>query len=489
MSLIFSYTPKTRRTTSIRTAPLGQPTKHYSVFSLLVMVGVVLSLSACQSTLRQIKDCKVGDWSLIGNKDGTQGLPANFAERREFCEGVDSEKIKTESAGLYQVGWEAGNHQFWYKLGQTDGAFPRTPAYFEAQLQSKLVLDKKTPSNRPAYQAGWVEGNASYWRSLGDQDGVAGLAASHEQQRLAQAGEIPFNADAYKAAWQLGNQAYWTRLGFLDAQQGVSDQAFAQHAASAQARAVLVRQDAYQLAWDKEIVEYWKRTAWADATQGWDRYMRRVDAKKRNLKFVEDAYQTMWEQRLQAYWRDAGRDDGFGHAQRLEERIANARNDKVFVLEQTKEIYLQAWQAENARYCSPENAFQFGRDSRYFEWSVCVPTQQARARHAYENGQQFQLVWRDRERVERDIREAVDYREELESQLRRLDKESRKDQAIIKDNKDKQAVDDAVQREKRREQERHTLSRRLRDAAHRLDDLESRRHRLEQRLSQLQRSI
>lgn len=450
---------------------------------------LALGLVACQSTMRQIKDCKQGDWSVIGSKDGVAGLSANYEERRSFCASVDNEKIKAESASLYQLGWEAGNRKWWHTLGVSDGNTPRPASYFDQQIHSEFVREHKTPTNRPAYLEGWSQGNASYWRSIGDQDGVAGQPATLEQQRQANAGDIPFNASAYQDAWKLGNQAYWTRMGYLDAKAGVSDAMLAQHRKAAEAKAVLVRPDAYQLAWDTEIIEYWKRQAWDDATNGWDRYMRRVDAKSRGVKFEEAAYQSMWEKRLQEYWADAGRDDGFGKPQRIEERMANARNDKVFVLEQTREIYLQAWIAENARYCSPENAFGFGRASHYFEWSVCVPQLQARARHAYESGQKFQITLRDKERVERDIRETLDDRNDFERQLRHLDKESRKDQDIIKENKDKTAVDEANNREKRRDKERRELNHRRRDANNRLDDLESRRFRLEDRLNQLQRGI
>lgn len=461
--------------------------KNLLTIGLFCLFG--LTLSGCQSTMRQIKDCKQGDWNVIGNKDGVKGLPANFEERRSFCAGVDGDKIKAESASLYQSGWASGNAQFWQKLGETDGRFPRPATYYQTQIRSESVLENKTPLNPIAYDTGWRQGNADYWISIGDQDGVAGLATSVETQRAANAGDIVFNQTAFQTGWQRGNQAYWTRLGFEDARQGISDKILQQHVQAAKERQVLVRSDAYQIAWDTEIIEYWKRTAWEDATNGWDRYMRRVDAKKRELKFVEDAYQSMWENRLQAYWRDAGKDDGFGKPQRIEERIANARRDKVFVLDQTKDIYLQAWNAENMRYCSPENAFGFGRQSQYFEVSVCHVTVQARVKNAYGNGQKFEITWREKERVERDIRYALDRRNDLDYRIRQLDKDSRKDQDIIKNSKDQNAVKDATNREKRRDQEQHDLRRSIRDLNRSLDDLDAWRYRHEERLAQLQRSI
>ncbi len=460
---------------------------HLKNIFIIVLLG--LSLSACQSTMRQIKDCKQGDWNLIGNKDGLKGLPANFEERRSFCAGVDGDKIKAESASFYQAGWVSGNTQFWQKLGEADGRFPRPATYYQTQIQSEPVTENKTPLNPDAYHSGWRQGNADYWSALGDQDGVAGLPASIEAQRLANAGDIPFSSTAFQSGWARGNQAYWTRLGYEDARQGVSDKMLQQHVKAAEERQVLIRRDAYQLAWDTEIVEYWKRTAWEDATSGWDRYMRRVDAKRRDIKFVEEAYQAMWESRLQAYWRDAGKDDGFGKPQRIDERIANARKDKVFVIEQSRDLYLQAWNAENMRYCSPENAFSFGRQSQYFEVSVCHMTLQARVKHAYGNGQKYEITWREKERVERDIRYALDRRNDADYRIRQLDKDSRKDQDIIKNSKDQNAVKEASNREKRRDQERHDIRRSIRDLNRSLDDLESWRFRHEERLDQLQRSI
>lgn len=457
---------------------------HLFMFALLS-----LGLTGCQSTMRQIKDCKQGDWNVIGNKDGIKGLPANFEERRSFCAGVDGDKIKTESAAFYQTGWENGNAQFWQKLGEADGRLPRPANYYQTQIRSENIVDNKTSLNPVAYDIGWKQGNADYWNAIGDQDGVGGLAATIETQRAANAGDIAFNSAAFQAGWQRGNQAYWTRLGFEDARQGISDKMLQQHIQAAKERLVLVRSDAYQIAWDAEIVEYWKRIAWEDATNGWDRYMRRVDAKKRELKFVEEAYQAMWENRLLAYWRDAGKDDGFGQPQRIEERIANARKDKVFVIDQTREVYLQAWNAENMRYCSPESAFGFGRQSQYFEVKVCHATVQARVKHAYDNGQKYEITWREKERVERDIRYALDRRNDADYRIRQLDKDSRKDQDIIKNSKDQNAVKDATNREKRRDQERHDIRRSIRDLNRSLDDLEAWRFRHEERLDQLQRSI
>nr|WP_314858777.1 DUF2799 domain-containing protein [uncultured Undibacterium sp.] len=470
--------------------PLNAHLKNLLIVGSFGLFGLFgLTLSGCQSTMRQIKDCKQGDWNVIGNKDGVKGLPANFEERRSFCAGVDGDKIKTESAGFYQSGWASGNTQFWQKLGETDGRFPRPATYYQTQIRSESVVENKTPLNPTAYDTGWRQGNADYWSSIGDQDGVAGLAASIETQRATNAGDIAFNQNAFQAGWQRGNQAYWTILGFEDARQGNSDKMLQRHVQAAKERQVLVRSDAYQIAWDTEIVEYWKRTAWEDATNGWDRYMRRVDAKKRELKFVEDAYQAMWENRLQAYWRDAGKDDGFGKPQRIEERIANVRKDKVFVIDQTRDIYLQAWNAENMRYCSPENAFGFGRQSHYFEVNVCHVTVQARVKNAYGNGQKYEITWREKERVERDIRYALDRRNDVDYRIRQLDKDSRKDQDIIKNSKDQNAVKDATNREKRRDQEQHDLRRSIRDLNRSLDDLESWRYRHEARLDQLQRSI
>lgn len=442
-------------------------------------------LGACQGTMRQISDCKQGDWSAIGVKDGEKALVSDYDARRKFCSYVDSDKIKSESQMQYQLGWEKGNFQFWKLLGVADGRMPQPQSYFSVQLQAKKIIENKTPPNQSAYAEGWRSGNADYWRSLGDLDGAAAKPASAEQQRLSNAGQIEFNSAAYQEGWRNGNQAYWTRLGFLDAQAGVSDSQFASHVQAARQQGVLVREDAYRAAWDLEIVEYWKKIAWADATNGWDVYMRRIDAKKRALKFIESEYLAMWEARLQQYWRDAGKDDGYGKPNQWQQRFANARNDKVFVAAQSKEEYERAWMAENRRYCSPENAFQFGRQAHYFALEVCQPEQQSRARHAFDSGEKYTQVLAQRNRVEHDLRHTMERRNDATIRFKRLEHELRKDQG----NKERVITKDTESNDRRRERELAELRRIIVEINHAYQDLEHWRYLYNEQLETLERGI
>lgn len=456
-----------------------------NLLKFLPILFLSLLLGACQGTLRQITDCKQGDWGVIGAKDGEKGLLADYDARRKFCSYVDSDKIKAESMSQYQSGWERGNFQFWKLLGVADGRVPQAVSFFSVQLHSEKITENKTPANQAAYVEGWRVGNADYWRGLGDQDGVAGKPASIEKDRVANAGAIEFNLNAYQEGWRNGNQAYWTRLGFLDAQAGISDNQFSNHAQAAHQQGVLVREDAYRAAWDLEIIAYWKKTAWNDATSGWDMYMRRVDAKKRGLKFVESEYVAMWESRLQQYWRDAGKDDGYGKANQWELRSANARNDKVFIAANSRENYQQAWNAENVRYCSPMNAFQFGRQSQYFAVEVCLPDQQGRARHAFENGEKYTHVLRERDRVEHELRHTMERRNELAIRLRRLESELRRDY----ENKDRVITKETESNDKRRERECSELRRAIGQLNREYQDLEHWRYLYNEQLEQLERGI
>ena len=447
--------------------------------------ALAILLTGCASTMRDIRDCKQGDWTQIGQKDGEAGSPAKFEDRRDFCAHYDEEKIKKESGALYLKGWQTGNYQFWNKLGFTDGRAPRPAAYYTQQVGNEKIVKNKTPLNPAAYEAGWQSGNAEYWIAIGDQDGVAGRPSNSELERQQAAGEITFRRDAYRQGWDRGNTAYWTRMGTEDAHNGVSDKQFFEHQKQANLKGLLVRENAYRTAWDKEIVEYWKRTAWADATNGWDVYMRRVDARKRDVKFAEAEYQAMWEQRLRQYWTDAGRDDGFGKPNQLEQRMANARNDKLFVLPTTKEDYMQAWLAENARYCSPQNAFEFGRRSAYYALNVCNAVMVGRAQHGYASGERYENVMRERVRVERDLSSMIERRRDVEDRLNRLERDIKRD----RDNKDRPKNDENAKIDKKREQERDDLSRTIRDFNRKIDDLQMWRMRYTDQLESIMRSL
>jgi hypothetical protein len=57
----------------------------------------------------------------------------------------------------------------------------------------------------------------------------------------------------------------------------------------------------------------------------------------------------------------------------LDQRIANASRDGVFSIPGTQDAYTNAWRQENARYCTPDNAFERGRGSIGMAVEVCAP--------------------------------------------------------------------------------------------------------------------
>ena len=208
------------------------------------------SLTGCQSTRVRVHDCKVGDWGVIGNKDGDQGLDPRFDERRKFCADVDDVKISADANNNYRAGWEQGNFQYWLRLGTKDGAAAKAITHFMEQSTTEVSKKNRTPSNQFAYQQGWAIGNANHWRILGDKDGQAGQPASMENARAAAGLQIGFNRLSYLDGWQAGNQSYWGHLGYLDAHDGRADTEFKQHAAVAKREGVQLREDAYLSAWN-----------------------------------------------------------------------------------------------------------------------------------------------------------------------------------------------------------------------------------------------
>ncbi|CAN5836558.1 hypothetical protein BH11PSE12_BH11PSE12_00800 [soil metagenome] len=454
---------------------------------LLTLAGVCMlaSVTGCQSTMLRVNDCKAGDWGMIGNKDGDQGLEQRFEERRKFCANIDEAKINQESMNYYRAGWEQGNFQFWRRLGEQDGVAARSVSHFADQAASEIVKKNNTPLHQLAYQQGWNSGNADYWRGLGDQDGAAGHPASGENARATEGQAIGFNRLSYLEGWQAGNQAYWTRLGYLDAHEGRPDSLIKQHVAAARQAGVQVRDDAYHVAWDKEIIEYWKKLAWEDATQGRDVNTRRTDAKNRGLKFSELEYKRMWDQRLVQYWQDAGKDDGYGKPNQLEERMANARNDQVFIIPQTRDLYQQAWVEQNARYCNVDNAFAYGRRNHRMAFEVCVGAQQSRVRRAWAGGQEYESVLQQQSYRNDEMQRLGQRRSEAESRLAHIERDMRKDQ----DDKNRVKTTDTANVDRKREQERQELREFLRRTYNEFEDLRRWNFRFEQQLQQIKRDI
>lgn len=453
--------------------------------TLLLLATVVFSLSACQGTMLRVNDCKAGDWGVIGNKDGDQGFDPRFEERKKFCANVDEGKIKADSAGNYQAGWEQGNFQYWRRLGTQDGLAAKPVSSFAGQAASESVKKNNTPLHQLAYKQGWISGNADYWRGVGDQDGVAGHPASGENARAAEGQAIGFNRLSYLDGWRVGNQAYWTRLGYLDAHDGKPDGEFKQHALAAQQAGLQVQEVAYRTAWELEIIEYWKKLAWDDATQGRDVNTRRADAKQRGLKFSEDAYKRMWEQRLVQYWQDAGKEDGYGKPNQLEDRMANARRNSVFVIAQTRDVYQQAWTEQNARYCSVDNAFAFGRSNQRMAVEVCAAAQQNRVRRALMNGQEYETVLQQQNFRNAELQRLAERRNEAEYRLARIERDIKRDQ----DDKNRIANADSANNDRKREQEKRELREFLRRSYDEFEDLRRWNFRYEQQLQQIKRDI
>lgn len=452
---------------------------------LLSILALASSLSACQTTLNKMHDCKAGDWGVIGNKDGEQGYDPRYEERRQFCAVIDGDKIKAESAANYQAGWEQGNFQYWRHLGIEDGRAAYAVAYFETQALSKNVEKNHTPLNQAAYQQGWVSGNADYWRAAGDQDGVAGKPASAENARAVEGQSIGFNRVSYLEGWQAGNQAYWTRLGYLDAHEGVPEQEFNKHASAARQAGVQVQEAAYRLAWNQEIIEYWRRLAWDDAMQGRDVNTRQADARQRGLKFSEPEYKQRWEQRLIQYWQEVGRQDGFGKPNQLEQRMANARADNVFVIAPTRELYQQAWSEQNTRYCSVDNAFLYGRKNNRMAFEVCALNPQNRARRAWDGGQEYEIVLKKQRAHHDEIAYLLNRHSDAGRRLEQIERNIQRDQ----ESKDRITNEDTVKSERARERERHELREYLRRLQRQIEDLRRWDFRYEQQLQQIGRDI
>ena len=453
----------------------------------LVFLGSLLlgSLSACQSTKIRINDCKVGDWGIIGNKDGDQGFDPRYEERRKFCADIDDVKISADANNNYRAGWQQGNFQYWLRLGTQDGRSAKAISHFTEQTTSDAIKKNHTPLNQLAYQQGWIAGNAEYWRSLGDQDGLAGQPANMENARATEGQQIGFNRLSYLDGWKAGNQAYWAHLAYLDAHDGRADTEFKQHALVAQRDGVQVREDAYRSAWNLEIIEYWKRLAWDDATQGRDVNTRRADAKNRGLKFSENEYTQMWQQRLQKYWQDVGKDDGYGKPNLLEERMANARKDNVFVIPETRDIYQQAWAEQNLRYCNVDNAFSYGQHNQRMALEVCASNQQNKLRFAMESGREYEVILQRQSFHRIEMQRVAERRSDAENRIARIEREQRRDQ----ENKNRVTTPETAAIDAKREQEKRELRNFLRRTEWEFEDLRQADFRYEQQLLQIKRDI
>ncbi|MET0321417.1 MAG: DUF2799 domain-containing protein [Duganella sp.] len=436
---------------------------------LLLLFAIPLLLAGCSASVKQrIAACQAGDWQQIGKTDGLDGAPATFAERKEFCDDHGNNPPAAQDAGVrYAAGWQAGNAEMWSTVGAADGARGLPQAQFAVRAAGEEVRKRKTPVNQPAYDAGWLKGNAQYWEGIGKRDGVAGQPATRADARRSEAAASParFDAAAYGSGWRVGNRQFWQDAGANDAANGVPDKEFLVRAATARDAGVQVQEDVYRAAWNAGIVSYWRNLGARDAVCGTEFAARGREAKAKGLKIFEADYRQAWEKRLADYWSQAGRDDGYGKPFQLDQRIASAGRDGVFVIAATRALYGQAWDAENARYCVPDNAFERGRANAGMAVEVCREALRNPLKRAYMSGQDYAIAEAKQQLA---VNEASQLEASVIDTRRRLDRLDRDRNG--QSGKDKPAKDDAAKEDRRREQERRELVERLRRQERQLDD-------------------
>ncbi len=422
-----------------------------------LLLALPILLAGCQGTLQRIADCKVGDWTAIGHKDGVNGAPANYAERKEFCDDHGDDKKAVAGADtLYAAGWSRGNWDRWSQWGEQDGVQGLQVSQFARHVASDEVRKHGTPINQPAYDSGWTLGNSNYWRGIGRSAGGEGqpLSTPLEAGRSrAAATQMRFDEEAFRSGWQVGNRTFWQDAGYNDAHNGVPDSEFQQRALRARSAGVQVQEEAYRAAWNGELINYWRNLGTEDALNRRDFAMRSKEARARGLKVLETEYRLAWENRLTEYWRQAGADDGYGKPFLLEERIGQASRDGVFVLPSTRSVYSAAWEEQNARYCVPAVAFERGRGNQGMAVEVCRVELREQLKHAYVNGQDYQactvlLRQSSNELDEMNSRVNDDYH-----RLSRLEREMRQ----ASEAKDRVINDETKKQDARREHERREL--------------------------------
>jgi hypothetical protein len=453
---------------------------------LISLIPLVAALAGCQSHMQRVADCKVGDWNAIGHKDGLLGEPANYAERKDFCDDHADKPAAVDAAAHYTSGWAQGNWDLWYSLGSKDGQLG-SQAQYERHAASEEVRKHQTPLNPSAYSAGWTAGNTEYWTATGQREGASGLPLTQKEanRSKASAAQLRFDEQAYTNGWRAGNRTFWSDAGYTDARNGTPDSEFRNRAVAARSAGVEVQEDSYRSAWNAEIVNYWRNLGTQDATSGKEFGVRSREAKAKGLKIHEREYREAWEARLLTYWRDAGATDGFGHPFQLDQRIANASRDGVFSIPGTQDAYTNAWRQENARYCTPDNAFERGRGSIGMAVEVCAPALQNQLKHAYVSGQDFEVAAAKHRQAVADANELASRVRDARNRLGRLEREIRASQ----DAKDRPVNDETVKQDKRREQERRELGDYLQRLERQLDDARRWVDRHDQQMQLLRREI
>ena len=454
-----------------------------------LILAMPLLLAGCQSTMQRIADCKVGDWTAIGHKDGEAGERANYADRKEFCDDHADGKqpAANGSEAQYIAGWAQGNWDLWSGAGQKEGAKGLQPS-FDALAASESITQHKTPLNRPAYDAGWTIGNSDYWNGLGKRAGTDGqpLAAQKEAARARAAGmQLRFDEAAYVNGWQAGNRTFWQDAGFTDARNGTPDSAFRDRASAARGAGVQVQEEAYRAAWNAEIVNYWRNLGTQDAVSGKDFAMRGKEARTKGLKVFESEYRQAWEARLTDYWRQAGADDGYGKPFMLDDRIANAGRNGVFVIAATRQLYTAAWDEQNARYCVPDNAFERGRVNAGMMVDVCRAELRNQLKHAYVSGQDYEIAGAKYRQAVDDVNDISGRLNDARHRLNRLERDIRANLEA----KDRVVNDDTRKQDARREQERREVYEYIQRLERQLDDARRWAERHEQQMQRLRREI
>ena len=456
---------------------------------LLPLILAAALLAGCQSTMQRIADCKVGDWNVIGHKDGIAGEPPGYADRKDFCDDHADAKTPAaaDAAARYLAGWAQGNWDAWYALGSIDGRQALQPSQYDRHAAGDEVRKHKTPLNRPAYDAGWSFGNSEYWKDIGNREGIAGLPLTRKEasRDKAAALQLRFDDAAYANGWAAGNRTFWSDAGYTDARNGTPDSAFRDRAAAARTAGVLVQEEAYRAAWNGEIVNYWRNLGTQDAVSGKDFAMRAREARQKGLKVFEQDYRQAWETRLADYWRQAGADDGYGKPFLLEDRIANAGRNGVFTIAATRDLYTAAWQEQNARYCVPENAFEMGRANGGIAIDVCRAELRNQLKHAYVSGQDYEIAGAKYRQAVSDANELADRLRDARNRLGRLDREIR----ASLDAKDRPVNDDTKKQDRRREQERRELIDYIQRLERQLDDARRWADRHDQQMQRLRREI
>ena len=452
---------------------------------ILLMLATLFIVAGCASNQEKIKGCKIGNWQEIGERDGLQGLTAGYAERKEFCDKQDAPSTP-QAAVDYKNGWNKGNYQLWFQLGGADGLKGMAAGNFIAQSNTKFIKSNATPLNQPAYLVGWGQGNEKFWFAQGEEDGMQARPESQKETRRAAAlaASLGFNEASYVRGWRLGNEEIWRSWGQLDGKSGESDSTLLPlRKKDAQADGQYVDEAAYRRGWESGLIEYWTRWGQEDAVTGKQFAMRKKEAMKKGLKILEQVYQTSWENRLVEYWTQAGAEDGWGRADFLEQRIASAGRDGVFVIGATRELYRNAWQAEHARYCNNENAFAMGRVNQPMNIDVCGNERRLLLKRTYNAGQDYEEMNAKYQRTQADINTLSEKRNQTDQQLQSIDEAIRRDLR----NKDRKVNNETTAVDKRREADRNQLLRNLRGQDRQLEELKRWEDRYTQQLRDLKR--